>query len=145
MISREGSDLSSDLKVLLKCLSDHSSISCELRMTRPVIPPRTALTRDIGNIDHAKFAQDLAVKISTLGEEHNVDAAAQRCSSFIVSFLDCHAPLKLNRQRNTKPWYTDATYLECQQRLQFKGKWLKTTRHRQGALPAAAEGVRGAH
>ena len=53
-------------------------------MIRPVTVPRKALTRNIRNIDHAKFAQDLAVKISTLGEEHGVDAAAHRYSSSII-------------------------------------------------------------
>ena len=92
VISREESDLLSDLKALPRCLSGHNGMSGELRMTRPVIAPMKALARHIRNVDHAKFPEDLAVKFSTLGEEHDVDAAAQHCTGFIISVLDRHAP-----------------------------------------------------
>ena len=87
------------LKVLPRCLSDHNGISREVRMTRK------ALARRIRNIDHAKFAHDVAVKMSTLGGEHDVDAAVQHYNGSVISLLDRHAPLKFRTigQRKTKP------------------------------------------
>ena len=52
VISREESDLLSDLKVLARCLSGHNGISCEVRMTRPVMAHRTALPGVSGTLTH---------------------------------------------------------------------------------------------
>ena len=129
VITRLGCDLLADLEVLPRCLSDHNAISESVAPNAPFGSPKVAiLCRRIRNIDHAQFAVDLAVKMSAPSGQQDAAALASHYNNSVIAVLDNHAPLKIRtiKQRNSKPWYSDAIHVERQRRRQCERKWLKT-------------------
>ena len=63
---------------------------------------------------------------------HLVDSKMQLLwpviTTTVITVLDNHASLKIRtiKQRNSKPWYSDAIHVERQRRRQCERNWLKT-------------------
>ena len=93
-------------------LSDHSLVTCNFALSRPLSPPQqTRLMKRVSSIDGAAFAR--AVSETTIGanlEQYTDCSVADLCSHYFNDprhVLDCAAPsiTVTTVQRPASPWF----------------------------------------
>ena len=109
-------------------LSDHFSIYCHFSMKKPAYETRTIKTREIGNINQARFRDDLQQISSLTSPPEDIDTLVDVFNAELSGILDQHAPSqsRTKKIRPLNPWFDDEVLAAKKERRRCERIWLNT-------------------
>lgn len=123
-MTREQDSILSKVCVQQHTLSDHSPISCSIRLDRPKPLPVVRSSRNLREVD----VKELATDLGDAAPQHpiNSEIDLKLLNQILVGVADKHAPVitRQVKQFRTNPWYTGDIHKERQLRRRLERKWL---------------------
>ena len=100
VITRWCDDVIDGVPILDYLFSDHFSVLCNLKMTKPVLPI---------SIDIDKFNNDLAKSDLCFNKTRDLDELVYCYNRTLISVFDCHAPLQVKTITDIPlvPWFSN--------------------------------------
>lgn len=107
-------------------VSDHSFITTHITIPKPKCLINISRYRKLKNIDHSKFADDLAVVVKEAENVEDVDSLATLYHDRLREVLDHHAPIIKKRAtiKPTVPWFDDEANSLKRARRRAEKRWL---------------------
>ena len=127
VITREADSLIHKPPISDSFLSDHCTVLCNLKISKPPLTVKTITYRKLKTIDIQQFKHDLQLSNLCQNTLDNLDVntLAESYNSTLTTILDRHAPLieKSITVRPRVPWFNDNIKEAKRQRRKLERRW----------------------
>ena len=117
-----------NLKVDTPVISDHSPISFNINLSKPLAERKVISFRKVNNIDEKIFQQDIMSSVLYSHPATDIDNLVKQYDNTLRSIFDKHAPLttKEIRDRPNTPWYNEQVMEAKRLRRRAERKYLSS-------------------